>query len=78
VLTRGAPIEKAINKYTFLITKKTTAVFKEDRTTDEETERENIRGERGTSWIGSIDHRKSRPEKTRRLRNMVAEEDAED
>jgi hypothetical protein len=53
-------------------------VFKKDRTTDEETIGKNIRMERGTLWIRSMDHRKSRPEKTRGLRNLVLEEDAKD
>jgi hypothetical protein len=40
----------------------TTALFKEDRTTDEETMRESILEELGNVWIGSVDHRKRRAE----------------
>jgi hypothetical protein len=46
---------------------KTTTVLKQDRTTDEEAMHKNICLERGTLWIRSMDHRKSRPEKTRGL-----------
>jgi hypothetical protein len=57
---------------------KATTVLKEDRTADEETISKNIRMERGTLWIRSMENRKNRPEKTRGLRDLVLEEDTED
>jgi hypothetical protein len=57
---------------------KTTVIFKEERTTNEETISTNIRMERGTLWNRSMDHRKSRPENPRGLRNLVLGENAED
>jgi hypothetical protein len=58
--------------------KKTTGVFKEDKTTDEELIRKNIITERCTLWITSIDDPKSKPEKAESLRNLMLEEDSKD
>jgi hypothetical protein len=49
----------------------TTAVFEEDKTTDEETTRASVGTERGTSRIGNMDHRKSRLDETGSLQNLV-------
>jgi hypothetical protein len=50
-------------------------MFKENTTTDEEKIREPIRMELGTLSFRSMGHQKSRPEKTRDLRNLMLEED---
>jgi hypothetical protein len=56
-------------------------VFKENRTTDQEIIRKNhsyAEEMKWTLWIRSMDHRKSRPEKTRGFRDLVLDDDAED
>jgi hypothetical protein len=50
--------------------------FKEDRMTEKGTLCKKIHLESGTLWIGTMDHWKSRQEKTWSLTNLVLKENA--